>query len=90
MFKIIQIIILGLIDNYQIINRFYDAAMDYKQHNILLEGLSIRQDSLNFNTSKIFSINDYIENISCFRIPSILTFRNCSFFIYIFMNLIFS
>ena len=73
MFRIIQLIILGLIDNYQIINRFYNAAMDYKQHNILLEGLSIRQDSLNFNTQKIFSINDYIENISCFRIPSILT-----------------
>lgn len=75
MFRIIQYIILGLINNYQIINRFYDAAIDYKQHNILLEGLSIKQDPLNFNTHKIFSTNDYIENISCFRIPSILTFE---------------
>ena len=47
--------------------------MDYQHHNILLEGLSIYQDQPNFKTKKIFSINDYIENISCFRIPSILT-----------------
>ena len=75
MFRIIQITILGLINNHQIINRFYDAAMNYKEHNIFLEGLSIRQNPLNFSTQKIFSINDYIENISCFRIPSILTFN---------------
>lgn len=75
MFKIILITIFGLISNYQIVNRFYDAAIDYQQHNILLKGLSIKQDVPYFTTQKIFSINDYIENISCFRIPSILTFE---------------
>ena len=73
MFRFILITILGLIKNQQIIQRFYDAALDYQHHNILLEGLSIYQDQPNFKTKKIFSINDYIENISCFRIPSILT-----------------
>lgn len=73
MFRFILITILGLIKNQQIIQRFYDAALDYQRHNILLEGLSIYQDQPNFKTKKIFSINDYIENISCFRIPSILT-----------------
>jgi len=74
MFRIILVTILGIINNHQIIHRFYDAAIDYQYHNILLEGLSIKQDVPYFRTKKIFSIDDYIENISCFRIPSILTF----------------
>tara|TARA_Y100000741_G_C18262487_1_gene561050 strand:+ start:5901 stop:7106 length:1206 start_codon:yes stop_codon:yes gene_type:complete len=72
----LQFILVGLfsiINNYQILNRFYDSAMEYKQHNIFLEGLAIHQDAVYFTTQKIFSIDDYIENISCFRIPSILT-----------------
>ena len=75
MFSYILITVLGIINNHQILQRFYDAAMDYQDHNILLEGLSIKQDVPYFKTKTIFSINDYIENISCFRIPSIITIK---------------
>tara|TARA_A100001015_G_scaffold214259_1_gene240476 strand:- start:5948 stop:7132 length:1185 start_codon:yes stop_codon:yes gene_type:complete len=76
MLQIIFIGILGIINNYQIVTRFYNSAMDYKKHNIFYEGLAIHQDKPNYYNKKIFSIDDYIENISCFRIPSVLTYKN--------------
>ena len=66
MLQFIIISLLGIINNYQILDRFYNSALDYKKHNIFLEGLNIKQKKSNFLTRKVFSINDYINNISCF------------------------
>lgn len=65
--------IFALITNKQIIERFVHAAIDYKQNNIFNLGFHLSQNKPNFYTDTIFSIDDYIDNISCFRIPSVIS-----------------
>ncbi len=65
--------IFAFITNKQIIERFVHAAIDYKQNNIFNLGVHLSQNKPNFYTDTIFSIDDYIDNISCFRIPSVIS-----------------
>lgn len=73
---LLGIFILLIISNYQILERFINAGLEYKQANIFYEGLSINQNRELHKTEMIFTYEDYIDNISCFRIPSVITYNN--------------
>ena len=73
---LLVIFILLIISNRQILERFVNAGFEYKHANIFYKGLKIDQNDALYSTDTIFSYEDYIDNISCFRIPSVITYNN--------------
>lgn len=60
----------------QIEQRFLNSMDEYKNNGILMEGLKLKQNPLKYKTIDIFTESDYVENIKCFRIPSIVKYNN--------------
>lgn len=71
-----QVTMVGSLPVNQLIDRFMNASNEYKKNNIWLRGLDIVNSDPFFTTKTIFSNKDYRENISCFRIPSIVNSDN--------------
>lgn len=73
---LINLLKIYLMNFHQELFREYHSIEEYYKNNILSKGLNLKQNNPLYETYNIFTKNDIRENISCFRIPSIIAKKN--------------